>query len=368
MWTSLTTVESCHPCEPPFSFFFDLVGTHWKSTSSNPITLHRICTLARKQGASSVVIESALSRADIREEIDLLDEYLGGGGAAEAVAMAFFSGQNDPVQIADMPVDALLAHVVLINYRAPGSAEFTDSYIYEAVAVPPALRTSNGEPLRLLNNFICADGEFRRTVRGREFVLHGIYYAQQNGKTHVCAHACLRMALNSIGLCDPPISSRVINERLGLKPPFAGLSLGQMADVINGIEGVKASVVACENLALPNFLTILAAIVESGHVALLAFKTGIGENRDAGESVDHVVTVFGHTRNSDEWHPEAIPAYSGPQSTPYYPSSFWIDHFLIHDDNFGPYFAFSSRALEFDAKVKARWIVCTTSHLAGGSS
>jgi hypothetical protein len=70
-----------------------------------------------------------------------------------------------------------------------------------------------------------------------------------------------------------------------------------------------------------------------------------------------VVTVFGHTRNSDEWHPEAIPAYSGPSSTPYYPSSFWIDHFLIHDDNFGPYFAFSSRALEFDANVKARWIV-----------
>jgi hypothetical protein len=30
---------------------------------------------------------------------------------------------------------------------------------------------------------------------------------------------------------------------------------------------------------------------------------------------------------------------------------------LIHDDNFGPYFAFSSRALEFDEKVKARWIV-----------
>jgi hypothetical protein len=320
--------------------------------------LHRICTLSRKQGASYVVIESALNRPDVREEIDILDNYLGGGGAAEAVALAFFACEENPTNNVDaVPAASLLAHIVLINYRAPGCDNFTDTYIYEALVAPPSHRTDNGDVRRLLNNFISPDGEYRRTILGREFVLHGIYYAQQNGKTHVCAHACLRMALNSIGVCDPPISSSEINKKLQIAPPFDGLSLGQMATVISSIDGVKASIVNCEQLPLPNFLSILAAIVESGHVALLSFKTGIGEREDERDSIDHVVMVFGHTRNSDEWHPEAIPAYSGPQSTPYYPSSFWIDHFLIHDDNFGPYFAFSSRALEFDPKVKARWIV-----------
>jgi hypothetical protein len=280
------------------------------------------------------------------------------GGAAEALTIAFFACSKSATDdITVVLASSLLGHVTLINYRAPGRTDFTHSYIYEAILAPPAYRDNSGVTNQLLNNFIWADSEFRREVRGREFSLRGIYYAQQNGITHVCAHACLRMALNSIGVCTPAISSRMINSTLQIAPPFDGLSLGQMQTMIDGIDGVKASIVACENLPIPNFLTILAAIVESGHVALLAFKTGNASDETDKGNVDHVVTVFGYTRNSDEWHPEAIPAYSGPPSTPYYPSSFWIDHFLIHDDNFGPYLAFSSRALEFDAKVKARWIV-----------
>ena len=351
MWTRLPTVKSSLPCLPPFSFFFDLVGTHWKAATSNPVTLHRICTLCRKQGSTFVVIESALSREDVQEEIDLLDQSLGGGGAAEAVTMSFFASATDPAaDISQLDQQALLGTLVLINYRRPGSAEFTHSYIYEALLTPPSKRNGDGHQVPLLNNFLCADGEFKRVICSREFPVRGIYYCQQNGQTHVCAHACLRMALNSIGVCNPPISSAAINTKLGIAPPFAGLSLGQIATVINGLDGVKASIVDCTGLEHAKFLTILAAIVKSGHVALLVFTTG-------EENVEHVVTVFGHTRNSDEWHPEAIPAYSGPQSTPYYPSSFWIDHFLIHDDNFGPYFAFSSRALEVDQKVHGRWII-----------
>jgi hypothetical protein len=193
-------------------------------------------------------------------------------------------------------------------------------------------------------------------VRGRDFSLRGIYYAQQNRTTHVCAHACLRMALNSVVESTNLVTNAEINRTLGIQPPFRGLSLGQMKAVIDGTGRVTASIVDCNGLAHSNFMTILAAIVESGHVALLVFKTGNSEETEE-ENIDHVVTIFGHTLNSDEWHPEAIPAYSGPPSTPYYPSSFWIDHLLIHDDNLGPYFAFSSRALELDERVTATWIV-----------
>jgi hypothetical protein len=73
--------------------------------------------------------------------------------------------------------------------------------------------------------------------------------------------------------------------------------------------------------------------------------------------MEHVVTVFGHTRNSDEWHPQAIPAYAGPAGTLYYSSSAWTDHFIINDDNFGPYHSLTARALEVDPNVRADWII-----------
>jgi hypothetical protein len=146
VWTSLTTVESGIRCDPPFSFFFDLIGTHWKSNTSNPITLHRVCTLSRKQGASYLLVETALPRADVLEEIDLLDAHLGGGGAAEAVTIAFFAGPQDPSHdITAVPPSSLLAYVALINYRAPGHTDFTLSYIYEAIVTVPASRGNNGE-------------------------------------------------------------------------------------------------------------------------------------------------------------------------------------------------------------------------------
>jgi len=90
-------------------------------------------------------------------------------------------------------------------------------------------------------------------------------------------------------------------------------------------------------------------MVESGFITLLGFSTpGV-----AG----HVVTVFGHTRNSDEWHPQALPAYAGPSGNEFYSSSGWIDHFIIHDDNFGPYYSLSARALEVDPRIQAQIIV-----------
>jgi hypothetical protein len=140
-----------------------------------------------------------------------------------------------------------------------------------------------------------------------------------------------------------------------LPPPFSGLSIAQIESVINTYGGITACVADCKGISASTYLSILGSIVESGHIALLVFSTG--HNVSAAQDMQHVVAVFGHTRNSDEWHPQAVPAYAGPQSAQYYPGSAWIDHFLIHDDNFGPYYSLSSRALEVDPHVKADLIV-----------
>jgi hypothetical protein len=131
MWTEANTAEEVFDCRKPFSFYFDLVALHWKSGSaSNNLTLHRICTLARKQGCNFVTVECGLRHADIREEIDVLDEFYGGGGEAQAVVFGFFAGDTSPAAIMTVPDNVLIGSVVLINYRSNASSRFELSYIY----------------------------------------------------------------------------------------------------------------------------------------------------------------------------------------------------------------------------------------------
>jgi hypothetical protein len=351
MWTEAATAEECLDCRRPFSFYFDLVARQWKSppSVSNNLTLHRICTIARKEGCNFVTVECGLKRPEIREEIDALDEASGGDGEAQAIILGFFTGERSPAAIDTVDEDALVASVVLINYRPKASAEYQFSYIYEAIMTPPNVVHASGQRQRLLNNFICREAEFTRSVRGRKFRIRGFYFCQQNGNTHVCAHASLRMAINSDSADALPLSNVAINKQLGLTPPFQGLEIGQMADVIKTNTKCDPVIIDCSAIPKSRVLSIVSAYVQSGAIVLLVFSTKNGS--------DHVVTVFGHTRNSDEWHPQAIPGYSGPQSAQYYSNSSWIDHFIIHDDNFGPYYTLDSRAFEVDPDISASQII-----------
>jgi hypothetical protein len=64
-----------------------------------------------------------------------------------------------------------------------------------------------------------------------------------------------------------------------------------------------------------------------------------------------VVTVFGYTHNPDEWRSEGVNAYlRSTPIVPYYPSTQWVDHFLVHDDGVGPYYTIDTSTL-MDLKV-----------------
>lgn len=351
MWQREPTASNCLDCRLPFSFYFDLIDACWKTpqATSNNLTLHRICTLARKLGASFVALECALTRPDVCEDIDALDSHYGGSGRAHAIQLSFFSGSKSPDGINEIDAGALLATATVINYARSGSADYGHSYVFETILVPPHQVDDTGAKRQLLNNYICRDTKFTRTVRGREFEVSGFYYCQQNALVHVCAHACLRMALNSIDGSSAALSSVEINKQLGLAPPLAGLSLQNIQDVIASKTNSAAVVADCSIIPPADYLSLLTSYIESGFIVLFVFTTS--------NTIEHVVTVFGHTRNSDEWHPQAIPGYSGPASAPFYRSSAWVDHFVIHDDNLGPYYTLSSRAFEVDKSITAHWII-----------
>lgn len=353
-WTKIEAATEILNCRPPYSFYFDLIDKRWRAprNASNPTPLHRICTLARKMGAHQVVFENALEQLEVCEEISNLDKVFGGGGSAEAVAISFFAENITIDTITSTKDAALIGQAILINYySSPSQQQSIESYVYESFIRPPSVQSPNAETSKtgLLNNFICADRTYKVKVLGCEFEIPAIYYAQQNSLTSVCAHACLRMALNTIQPQAAFITNAHINSDLDVCPPLkGGLSLDAIEKIIKS-KGLGIAITDCDNIDYANYLSILTSIVESGCIALLVFTTN--------SSTDHVVTVFGHTRNSDEWHPQAIPAYSGPRSAHYYPSSSWADHFLIHDDNFGPYYALGSRALDKNPSIRPRHII-----------
>lgn len=368
MWSDLAVVGATLSCAPPFSFYFDLIEKVWKARDANTLPLHRLCTLARKQGARTVVIEPAAQRERVAQEISELDRIHGGGGAAEAIAISFFACDIAPDDdLTGIDQKDFLGQAIIVNYRPPASTEFAVSYVFEAILPPPSLSREEGGAF-LLNNYLASHRDFECTVRAGVFKVQGIYYCQQNSLTHVCAHACLRMVMRQSSGTD--LTSKSINTQLGITPPCQGLELGQIVSVIEA-QGFEAEVTDVSKD--DTYISLLASIIESGDQALLVVTTGHKAENSATQSdltgreeangqgddkvEEHVVLVFGHTRHSDEWHPQAIPVYAGPGSAEYLQASAWIDHFLIHDDNLGPYYTLSSQALEKDPDVTAHWVI-----------
>lgn len=398
MWTSDPVEPDCVDCSPPFSFYLHFVSRHWKYGS--PKAFHRLCTLARKLGALRVVVLPADQRHDVVEELDHLDDSLGGGGGVHAVEFTFFAADVslDMLRARGGEISSPIGQAVLINY-SPSGDDSPVSYIHEAIfskprvdgpalnsgVVPDEPEASGGS--HLLNHYYHIQREFEVACASRTWQIEGVYYCQQNTYTSVCAHACLRMAINSMRLETGPrdlISNKWINEELQLSPPVYGLSQRQITDVLGRLGLVPSvweldsdsSISARMRSTLDGMAKragdllrqalrrsrhpeaaihvrhdgLVYSVVESGFPALLVFSTG-----HHGE--DHVVTVYGHTLNSDAWHPQASLEYAGPEGARYHPSRAWADHFLVHDDNLGPYLCLGREALRPSGKAMSPRIV-----------
>ena len=350
MWTEIPVGTTRIDCRRPYSFYFDLIVSVWKSPTqpSSNLPLHRICTLARKMGAQSIIMESATSIPNVREEIDDFDAANGGGGSAEAIAITFFSKFLGEESLEDLNPSELLGQVIVINYKSSGSQSFSHTYVYESKFRLPEVKLSSGKTTKLLNNYVHCGRSLDITVEGATYSLHGVYYAQQNQITSVCAHACLKMSLNTVGAIGLDVTTRSINQLLSTTPPVSGLQISQVEQVISN-SGHEPVIYNCSAGSPDEYLQVLHSILDSGFSALLVFTTKGG--------IEHVVYVCGHTLNTDEWHPQALPAYSGAPSAQYYAMTAWVDHLIVHDDNFGPYYSLSSKSFVVDPDVQAKWII-----------
>jgi hypothetical protein len=131
---------------------------------------------------------------------------------------------------------------------------------------------------------------------------------------------------------DHKVTNRELNSILGIDHVKTivgqGLSVPQIRTVA---DHYRLNPLAADFLALPtvDYAEWCYPLVESGYPVLLVFLPT--------HAVGHIVPVVGHTMNSDKWDCAAHLAYRPEAFGTHHASATWVDHFIIHDDNFGMY-------------------------------
>lgn len=225
------------------------------------------------------------------------------------------------------------------------SPEKSVDHVFESVM--PSPRDSNQ------NNFIACGRNYTVSTSRGSFSTRGVLYAQQNRWTFVCAHVALRSALACL-LPESDITYARMNALVGIdhQKRCVGEGRGLAPDDIEkilaavGIPFEKSIHEPNLKLAPPgDYQRDLYGFIESGCPALLGFESM--KKPDETEGSRHIVPVFGHTFNDDTWVADAQRTYFGGKLG-YFPSENWLSAYVIHDDNFGPYFCIPRHFLRQD--------------------
>ena len=311
---------------------------------------HRLCTMMRKMDVRSAIIEElSPSFQDINAECAALSAYYGVSVDIKAHRFTFIAEEISTLgQIPALDKKKFLASAILINFEDPTDKKW-HSYIFSAiVTIPRIVNHEKFGDIALLNNYLHIYKKFSCDVSVaagtlHRFVITGTFFCQQNTFTSVCAHASLCMTLNNMTLKDVGIvAPEDINRILGIdhkkKKTEAGLSKD---DITTVLQRFNLTLTWTNFFDDPNvdYNEYIYKYLESRCPVLLVFTTA--------DPVMHVVPVLGHTLNSDMWRPEAEPMYGAKGNRLNYRSaSAWVDHFIIHDDNFGMYFCVPVDALK----------------------
>jgi len=336
-------LERFQPCEYPTCSFFDLIDSIRKGPKESSCALHRFCTLMRKMHAKSFVQEELILNQELLEEKAMVDKYFRGEIQLDATRLTFFSAPPDFLSW-DSPEEYFEKHVlgyaVIVTMIMPDN--HPNTYLLEAIVRPPSiiLFDENKEPFiePVTNYYVHNVREFFTTFGTKKSPKHlsikGSFFSQQNTLTSVCAHAALRMAINSSPLLDAPkLTNKYINDSLEIQDynPKGGLSTEQIETVVSRLGYKFHSANFSENTQI-EYDQFIYPSLESCFPVILGIQ---GYNLQEGRHISHVVSVLGHTINSDRWTPEAKRGY-GSYPIPYYiPSASWCDHFIISDDNYG---------------------------------
>ena len=340
-------------CEPAtnHSFFFDLIQSH----SPGNKALHRLCSLMRKMKVSAYTREELLPNQEIQEEASAATLRCGATVTTNAVRLSFFRSCPPTGDWHDLEQQDFLGYAVILTQQLPDGS--SRPFILESIVRPPSIfisspATPHGDA-SVSNYYPHCVREFRSVIGTatdhKQFRIVGNFFCQQNNLTHVCAHAALRMAINSSPRLNmAKLTNQSINHTLGID--HVGRAVGNYnGDDRGGVTDPQIQHVI--RRLTPALDCHYADFNQNPGVEYAAFLYPLVESRAPvilaidGPSVSHVVSVLGHTVNSDRWEPEARQGYGSFPFTQYISSSAWADHFIINDDNLGMYVTLPTQSI-----------------------
>ncbi len=316
---------------------------------------HRLCSLMREADAKTVVIESVdSSNTEIKDECSALRTYYNGNITIKTYRFTFVSENiNSSEEITKLEDNKFLSSAVLINFS---NKDIIKSYLFKAIVAKPRICDSNGIKVALPKYYLHVYKTFPCEInvsdnKIRRFNIAGIFFCQQNSVTSVSAHCSLCMGINNMGLQkNEMILPEDINKIIGIDHKNTKLNINKWGLYIEEIQEVLKkfglSTKRMDFFEHPNinYNEYIYNYIESRCPVLLIFRVTA--------NVEHVVSVLGHTLNWDMWRPEAELSYSYPikgsqeSRLNYRSTSAWVDHFIIHDDNFGMYLCLPIDALK----------------------
>ena len=335
--------EKLQPCNPKAKSFFDLIESIWEGQNNQPF--HRFCTLMRKMHALSYVHEKLILNQELLDEQEMLRIHLKSKVDLTAERLTFFASLPKPQEWDStklLPDDHILGYAVIVKVKEGTQHKVT--FMLESVVRPPSvLIIPEGEGIFIapITNYYLHNLKSFETVLGtqkqsRSISFDGSFFAQQNGLTSVCAHAALRTAVNSSGMLNvPKLTNKYINDSLNMSDynPHGGLDKKQMEHVVRNLGLHFHSANFLENTAI-EYDHFMYPSLESGFPTILGLEWWDAVSKSPR---GHVVTVLGHTMNSDRWEPEAQRGYGNYPIKPYIPAAEWCCHYIISDDNYGMY-------------------------------
>ena len=314
-------------CARPHSFY-DLIESITDQTRAGWV-LHRIANLIRK----SVIKESyphltgRLERhskglPSFALENEQLRSIIGSSVSSDCLSLSIFSDHVDANSLATIANEKLLVHCIIKRDR---SSRGTNIHVFEAIV----------RPCLLLNNFLNGIRSYDVRIASRQFKMEGLYFSQQNGVSAKCAQSAMAMALHALDIKTEDGDEIIPAEIIRLTPGSLGkgLELNEMVQIFKrfGINPLARNFQDSDAVGL-DYRSYVHLGIESGVPVLLCFITRDRNNQSLNR---HVVTVVGHTLNTDTWIAEAEFGYGVTTLHKYHSSHHWCPHWIISDDNLG---------------------------------
>ena len=336
-------------CESNYSFFFDFVAKEMAGPKTAP--LHRVCSLMRKMKVKCFVREELEENSEIKEELAAVELRADRKVQAKAIRYTFFRTAPANGSWKSLEDKDVLGYVVVLKLEpelpvpAVNPQMTLYGYILEAVIVPPRIVLEGGAVEGVTNYYVHSCRQYETTVGkttdNKSFRLTGTFFCQQNGFTNACAHAALKMAMNSWpGYSGDKLTCEAINKILKVDHskfkdvPNGGLDARRIADVIRAL-GHEPDIAEFRLRPDISYEEYVYPLIESGCPVILGL---------ANARFGHVVAVVGHTLNSDRWA-EARHVYGTVPQAGYLSAAGWADHFIVNDDNFGMYVTLPTEAV-----------------------